>query len=418
VSRAQNNSFDQTHKIRVAHLVSHPIQYFAPVYRALASRPEIDLTVYFYSGVSLREYLDGEFGRTIKWDVPLVAGYDFYLNEKDVNRRIPLGFDRKPNWSILKKIAKGKHDVLWLHGYASVNACIALTLSRLKAVPILLRDEQTLLTPRSRLNSALKRLLLPIIFRNIHGLYLGQNNRSFFEKYGAKKLFNFRYCVDNEYLRKRHDELRPNRVEIRKRFGIQDCHPTVLFSGKLIDKKQPHLLLEAFRRVREHTKCHLLFVGDGHLHGSLTEMVVSQGIPDVHFAGFLNQTELPAAYTVADVLVLPSAYQETWGMVVNEAMNFGLPVIVSDRVGCVGDLVKPGENGYVFQSGNVPELVAALTGIVTSQDRRLEFGKRSSEIIAGYSIEASASQIVDACVRVAHRKSRDLAAIATEPSPQ
>jgi glycosyltransferase involved in cell wall biosynthesis len=390
-------------RIRVAHLVSHPIQYFVPLYRALAKRPEIDLTVYFYSGQSLREHVDSEFGRTIRWDVPLIGGYNYCLNEKDLDRRIAHGFDGKPNWSIVKQIADGEYDVVWLHGYASLNAYFAVALSRLRKIPVLLRDDQTLLTPRSPVKRFLKKVLLPPIFKNVHGLYVGESNQRFFEEYGTKSLFRFRYCVDNGYLRKRHAELRPRRAEVRASFGVTDEAPVILFSGKLIDKKKPYLLLEAFERLRKTARCHLLFAGDGALRAGLEETVTSRTIPDVHFAGFLNQTKLPFAYTAADLLALPSAYQETWGLVVNEAMNFSLPVVVSDRVGCAADLIRPGENGCIFASGDVGQLEAVLRECIWPENRRLSYGRRSAEIIEDYSIENSAAQIVNACLSATRR---------------
>ena len=195
------------------------------------------------------------------------------------------------------------------------------------------------------------------LFSQASGLYVGEQNRRYFEHFGmpAKRLFPAPHCVDNAMFREGAAALRSRRRAIRAGLGIDDAAPVVLFCGKLIDKKQPLLLVEAFARVRHHRPCWLLLVGTGELEGAIRARA-TPGIPNVLMPGFLNQTELPAAYAAADLLVLPSGLHETWGLVVNEAMNFGLPIVVSDKVGCAADLVRPGWNGFVVESGNVGAL--------------------------------------------------------------
>jgi glycosyltransferase involved in cell wall biosynthesis len=390
----------QSRKIRVAHLVSHPIQYFVPLYRALAKRPEIELTVYFFSVASLQQHADPGFGRDVTWDVPLTGGYRHAICGDASTRPLSHKPNVWPNWQILKDLARQKYDAIWLHGYASGNAWLTTALGCLTRTPILLRDEQTLLTPRSAMKLKAKKLILPLLFRNVSALYIGAANLAYFEKYGTKRKFPVSYCVDNAFFQQQRDRLAASRVDTRARFGICDSEPVILFAGKFVDKKKPLLLLDAFRLVRRDLKCHLLLVGDGPLRGQLERAVCQQAIPDVHFGGFQNQTEIPNAYTAADLFVLPSAYQETWGLVVNEAMNFRLPIIVSDRVGCAADLVEEGKNGFVFQSGDVHRLAAAIRRVVGSADLRATFGRRSADLIDAYSVDAVADQFVKACLAV------------------
>ena len=387
-------------KIRVAHLVSHPIQYFAPLYRAISQKSEIDLTVYFLSDASLREHPDLGFGRAVQWDIPLLGGYNHILCGDAQSRPIPSGFALRPNWAIMRSLLREKYDVIWIHGYNSENTWMATAIGRLFGAKVLLREEQTLLTPRSTFRRLAKQVVLPFLFRNVTGLCIGTNSQKFFEGYGTKTTFRVSYCVDNNFFRQWRDRLAPSRIEIRRRLGIATDHPVILFSGKFIDKKQPLLLLEAFRRLRRELKCYLLLTGDGPLRPELQQTIAREGIPDVILTGFLNQTELPSAYTAADLLVLPSAYHETWGLVVNEAMNFGLPIIVSDRVGCAEDLVRDGDNGFVFKSGDTEGLTHAIRQLVSSAMLRKQFGLRSSEIIGDFSIEVVCDQFVQACLAV------------------
>jgi glycosyltransferase involved in cell wall biosynthesis len=128
----------------------------------------------------------------------------------------------------------------------------------------------------------------------------------------------------------------------------------------------------------------------------MRNFVSAHRIPDVILAGFLNQSEISQAYEAADVFALASGWDETWGLVVNEAMNFGLPVVVSDKVGCAVDLVAHGENGYVFPNDRPDELAQYLTSLITDPTRRESFGRRSAEIIAPWNDDVAAQTLLEA----------------------
>ena len=381
--------------VRVAHLVSHPIHYQAPLYRELAARSEIDLTVYFYSDASVRGYRDREFGHEVQWDTPLLDGYRSRFLPSAARTGIQSRYGQRPNWDVLGEALSDGYEALWIHGYAHANAWLATAGATLKHTQVLLREEQTLLHGRPWYVDALKDTALRALFSRAYGLYIGEQNRRYFRRYGLpeSRLFPARYCVDNEYFRRRAEELRPRRDELRARFGIEEDMPVVLYVAKLIPKKAPLVLLEAFRRVRERHRCALLFVGEGELRPAV-EAAAGQ---DVHLAGFLNQSELPEAYVAADVFCLPSVLHETWGLVVNEALNFGLPVVVSDKVGCAADLVRPGWNGFVVPAGESQPLAEVLEELVTDADLRAAFGARGAELVREYSVAACADGIVEAC---------------------
>jgi glycosyltransferase involved in cell wall biosynthesis len=264
---------------------------------------------------------------------------------------------------------------------------------------VLVRDEQTLLHSRPLARRAMKALALRALYAQSSALYIGEQNRRYFAHFGmpANRMFAARYCVDNAYFQRRAAELAPQRDALRARFGIAGDRPVVLFAGKLIEKKQPLRLIEAFARVRAQTLCSLLIAGDGPLRAEAVRLVAQLNVPDVHFAGFLNQSEMPEAYGAADLFVLPSKLHETWGLVVNEAMNFALPVVVSDKVGCAADLVRSGANGFIAPHDNTSRLTGAIGALVADSDLRARFGAVSRKIIDRYSIEACADGIVAAC---------------------
>jgi glycosyltransferase involved in cell wall biosynthesis len=386
--------------VRLAHIVTHPIQYFAPLYRELERRPEVELTVFFASDFSVRGYQDPGFGREVAWDVPLLDGYRYRLLPS-ARGRVLTGDDalHKPSLDVLRAATGKSFEAVWVHGYASVNTWLAFLATRLRRRTFLVRDEPTLEHSRSRWRRALKYPVLWSVFRNSAGLYIGERNRRYLLHYGMRpdRLFPARYCVDNAFFRARLEELQPDRESLRASFGIADGAPAILFCGKFVQKKQPLQTIEAFARLRRRRPCWLLMAGDGELRAEAERLVAEREIPNVAFAGFLNQTEIARAYVAADAFVLFSSDFETWGLVVNEAMNFSLPVVVSDKVGCCEDLVRDGENGHVVPHDDVEALASALEDTLRTPERIRELGRRSREIVDEYSIEGCADGIVAAC---------------------
>jgi len=206
--------------VRVAHLVSHPIHYQAPLYRELASRPEIELTVYFYSDGSVRGYHDEEFGRVVRWDTPLLEGYRSRFLPSAARPVAQAALESSPSWDILREVLRDSYDAIWIHGYIHANAWLTALGAAGRRTRVLIRDEQTLLHGRPWYKAALKEVALRALFARSFGLFIGEENRRYFLHYGLdeERLFPTRYCVDNAFFRRRADELR--RDEARARFGL------------------------------------------------------------------------------------------------------------------------------------------------------------------------------------------------------
>jgi glycosyltransferase involved in cell wall biosynthesis len=250
-----------------------------------------------------------------------------------------------------------------------------------------------------------KGVLLRNFLRGAWALYVGAENRLYWQSYGIpdRRLFFTPHCVDNDFWSGRARDLKTNRAAIRNSFGIDDDAPVILFCGKFVPKKQPLQLLAAFFALRRELPCWLLMVGDGPLRPQIETRIRESGAGGAILPGFLNQDELPLAYTAADVFVLPSAFHETWGLVVNEAMNFGLPLVISDRVGCGKDLLKHGWNGFLFAHDDEAELVDVLGRLLRDAPMRAAFGTASAALIADYSVQACANGIVQAVCTAAGR---------------
>jgi len=219
----------------------------------------------------------------------------------------------------------------------------------------------------------------------------------FFESFGvpADKLFFAPYAVDNT----RHAEA----IRVRSSQRGAELHVRILFVGKLIEKKRPMDLLQAFHKLQRKSPdstTELWFVGSGIQQSDLEAYVFENDLQGVTFWGFQNQTRLPHFYSNADIFVLPSGYGETWGLVVNEAMCHGKPIIVSDLVGCGADLVTE-SNGFRFPHKDVHRLAEYLDKLIRDSELRSHLGRESFRIIQGYSAEVSAKNIANAVIKVA-----------------
>jgi glycosyltransferase involved in cell wall biosynthesis len=397
-SLPQRNSESKDRKLRLAYLVSHPIQYQAPLLRRIAREPDIDLTVFFGSDFSVKGYKDKGFGSIgVKWDVPLLDGYrhEFLpvLRDKAINSPTsPMNYGIA---SRLKGVTgKPAFDALWVHGYASVNTLHGMTAARALGIPVLLRAESWL-GDRERTGAKLvaKQLFFRALGQMIDGvLSIGSLNAAYWRYYLGDEfpLFPMPYAVDNEYFQKRSHEAIAHREELRAELALSSSRPVILFASKLRKRKRAIDLLEAYTRLSPglgaEPEPYLVIVGDGEERTSLEQRARETGFKSIRFCGFRNQSELPRFFDLATVFVLPSQH-EPWGLIVNEAMNAGRAVIVSDEVGCQRDLITDGVEGTVFPAGNVEALTDALRRTLATPETAPSMGRRALERIQGWSFE-------------------------------
>lgn len=351
----------------------------------------VDLDVVYARAES--RFYDPEFGRELVWDVPLLEGY----RHTALNSQMPAGSPRQLRRlfraQVLEQVRRLNPGALWIHGWSDPYALAFWDAAARLGKPLLLRGDTCLdSVAGGRLRHLLHRCYYSYRFRRVAVcLAIGTQNRRLYETYGVprERIFDMPYAVDNAFFQQRVAEARPQREALRSRLGLEPGSPLVLFCGKLIGLKGVGLLLEAMQRLRttwgaDRPQPQVLLAGDGELRAEL-EAWCQRYLPGcVHFLGFQNQSELPALYDLADVFVLPSN-KEAFGLVVNEAMNAGKPVLASDRVGCWPDLVHPGVNGDVFPAGDAAALAAALRPFLLDPALRARAGQASLEIINRWS---------------------------------
>jgi glycosyltransferase involved in cell wall biosynthesis len=384
-------------KVRLAYLVSHPIQYQAPLLRCISREPDIDLTVFFGSDFSVRGYKDEGFGVGVKWDVPLLDGYrhEFLPAIRDnatASVMSPL------NHGILSRLrgAKGeaRFDVLWVHGYSTVNAMHGMLAAKSLGIPVLLRAESWL---RDRERSGVKLAAKQLFFNLLKGLVdgilpIGTLNAEYWRYYMGEDfpLFLMPYAVDNDYFQQRSLEARKGRVELLRELNLDPSRPVILFASKLQSRKRCEDLVAAYRNlspalgIEPHP--YLVIVGDGEERAALERQAGDTGFDSIRFCGFRNQSELPRFFDIATVFVLPSRH-EPWGLIVNEVMNAGRAVIVSDDVGCQPDLITDGVEGCIFPVGNVDALTHALGRVLTTPETAVLMGERGLQRIRRWGFE-------------------------------
>lgn len=390
--------------MRVAYFLTHPIQYQSPLIRHV-SAAGVDVEVVYATDAGSRTYFDPGFGQEVCWDVPLLEGYPHRI----LNREEPTGSHAAQQAHFERQISalldEERFDAVWVHGWAHPFTQAAWRQARSRKIPLLLRGETFLGCVRGgKLRRLAHRLVFSRKFREVSAfLSVGKLNRQLYQAYGVpeSKIFSMPYVVDNAFFQKRCQEAAPNREKLRAELGIEPGRRVILFCGKLIDVKDPGTLIRAVgklvkpERQGNHvltsaaTAPVLLMVGDGELRPSLEKLAQETASGRVKFLGFQNQTELPALYDLCDVFVLPSRF-EPWGLVVNEVMNAGKPVIVSDQVGSGPDLVMPGGNGGVFRAGDAADLADQLRPWLLDAERRAQGGAASLKRINAWGFEACA----------------------------
>ena len=375
-------------KFRVLLLCSHPTQYGSPMWRRFAKHPNLDVLVAYCGMQGVQGHIDPGFGVEVAWDVPLLDDYPWVQIKNISPISSSSNFFRLINPGIWKLIRTGKFDAIAMFtGYMCTSFWIALAAAKLSGVPVMYGTDTTTLQPVDgrTWKIGLKRWFWPRLFRMADVVMAPSSGTVALMRslnIPDEKIQLTPNVVDNDWWIGRTKQA--DRLEVRKRWSVPEQAVIILFSAKLQPWKRPMDLLRAFARIPA-VNLYLVFVGDGPLRRDLESEAQSLGVAErVRFLGFVNQSGLPAAYSAADVLVLPSEY-EPFGVVVNEAMLCGCCPVVSDRVGARFDLVRDGETGFTFRGSDVEDLTRVLIGIVSDSTTLKRISNAALERIGGWS---------------------------------
>jgi glycosyltransferase involved in cell wall biosynthesis len=404
-------------RFRVLAVATHPVQYQAPLFRRMASRSDVDLQVAYCSLRGAEAAQDPEFGQVVKWDVPLLEDYSWVeVPNRGSGRERFFGLRNTGLWKLVRE---GKFDAVLCHvSYRRATFWIAYFAARSSGAAFLFGTDATMLTPRDARSwkIKLKKLLWPKFFGLADQVIApSSGTRDLMLSLGIseERVTLTPYTVDNDWWMQRSSHI--DRESVRASWGGSTNDSVVLFCAKLQPWKRPLDLLRAFAKLNL-ANARLVFAGSGPLRAQLESEAAELGIASrVRFLGFVNQSQLPAVYGSADVMVLPSEY-EPFAVVVNEAMCCGCPVIASDRVGAARDLVAPLNPELVFRCGDIDALVVALRKALADRARLHALSDSALAHIQTWSPDRNIAATVEAIGRAVSRMHSRRAASNPEPA--
>lgn len=398
----------------LAILTTHPIQYNAPFFKLLAERGVVGVRVFYTWPQAIEGFEDPDFGVQVKWDLPLLEGYDYELVENTSEHPSSKSYGGIVTPGLIDRITQYAPDAILVFGWKLKGHLQVMRHFKGK-VPIWFRGDSTLLDfpfrhlsdikevggangVKGYLKFQLRKFLLTWVYSHVDKVfYTGTHNRQYFEAHGLKgrQLVFAPHAIDNNRFSKGLDAEASHKLDLwRQHLGFEADDFIVLYCGKFEPKKNPMLLLSAFESLQvDHPEMRvkLLFVGNGVLEPAIREKSALN--PSIRLEPFQNQSMMPLVYRICNLYCLPSqGPNETWGLAVNEAMACGCPVLVSHRVGCAVDLATQWPH-QVFESGNKEALKKA---IVTAYQQR---GQIDSTIIQRQIEPWSFSAIAEALER-------------------
>lgn len=373
---------------RLAIVVSHPIQYYAPWFRHLTAAG-LPVRVFYLWDFGVTRQRDPGFGTTFAWDVDLLSGYEHEFVPNCSSRPGTEHFSGLNNPTLTARLKAWDPRAILVFGYKYRSHLSLIAWAGRQRIPLIFRGDSHLLG-RPDLG-IIKQWALRLLYSRFAAfLYVGRANRAYFESFRvpAKNLFFAPHCVNAAHFHA--DEMtRAAAGALRSELALADRR-VVLFAGKLVPAKQPLPLMEAFLKVADRSHA-LVYVGDGPEKAALHQLAATRPDACIRFLPFANQSEMPARYLLADVFALPSiGLYETWGLAVNEAMHMGVPCLVTDLVGCQQDLVTDGVTGWVAPAGDQPalerKLAEALRAVATDRE---SWREAAMARVSGYSYAAA-----------------------------
>jgi glycosyltransferase involved in cell wall biosynthesis len=393
-------------KLRVLTISSHPIQYGAPLFRLMAKHPKLDFQVAYCSlrGAESAGY-DPEFGADVQWDVPLLDGYKWtHIPNRGSGAEKFWAWRNTGLWDFIRQ---ANFDAVISHvGYVRATFWIAYFAARSVGIPFIFGTDASRIEPRdeSKLKLAAKKIIWPAVF-SLAGQVLTASSAGRDMMIGlgfpADRVSMTLDTVDNDWWLSQANAV--NREEARRSLGFQPHEKIILFCAKLQPWKRPMDLLRAFSSAAI-PNSKLVFAGDGAQRAELEKETSACNLSGkVQFFGFVNQSQLPKLYKSSDLMVIPSRY-EPFGLVVNEAMLCNCPVIASDRVGAVRDLITHSETGYLYRCDDANALAVLLQSVLGNPAQLQSVRQNALQRIRTWTPQASADALVQAVEQALARK--------------
>lgn len=379
-------------KVALIHNIMSP--YRIPLFNELAKNSMIDIVVYFESKSE----------KNREWDV---------INSDLINYKILPGFTLEIgkdvyyhiNPTIVKELFYGDYDVIISSGYSTFTAQITFLISKLFKKPFILWSGTTVNEPTKYKLFSLPMIKFIVKYTDAYIAY-GTNAKEYLIQLGAQKdkVFASFNTVDTTFFGEQCVKCKSKKTSLKNKFGINHEN-IILYVGQLIERKGVNYLLKAHEKLSDKHDVGLVLVGNGNQKQELMKLCKDNAIDNVYFIDFVQKDALTQYYAIADVFVLPST-EEVWGLVINEAMACGLPVISTEKVGASIDLIEQGVNGYVVPASDSDRLYESLKMILSDSKLKYSMGKASEEIINDFTISHAAKGFVRAIDFVCKQSSK------------
>jgi glycosyltransferase involved in cell wall biosynthesis len=364
----------------------------------LAERKNIELKVFYTWSQSVEGVkFDPGFGKNIKWDLPLLDGYDHIFSKNVSSSPGSHHYKGIDNPFLIQEIIKWKPNALLVYGWSFKSHLKAMRYFKGK-IPVLFRGDSTLLDEKPGFKKLIRRALLKFIYSYVDiALYAGNANKAYFKAHGLKEneLFFMPHAIDNNRFANS-----PNNSKLasglREELKMPKDALVFLFAGKLDENKNATLLLNAFNSVKNESS-YLLITGNGNAEINLK--ATFSKMSNIRFLDFQNQQMMPALYATANVFVLPSK-SETWGLAINEAMAAGNAIVISSTCGAAFNLVENYKNGFVFKTEDIGSLKKCLQYFIENPTAAFNMGRVSAEMVKYYSYENDCIAVENALAAV------------------
>jgi glycosyltransferase involved in cell wall biosynthesis len=377
-------------RCRLAVVASHPIQYQSPLWRGLAKNGlEVDVLYLAHHGTGAT--VDADFGRSVRWDSDLFSGFN--------SRFLPLQFPAPPgsfftgaSGTAASAILRGHYDAILVSGYSNVGYLVSWMAGRISRTPVYVRAETVSWSTKRAAGAsplrhrAVERVLRPLL-RSYRGAFpIGEDSEAFYREMGVDpgRLTRVPYGVDNRWFaRPAPDAIAEKRAEL----GCGPDDLVVMHAGKLIERKRPEQAIRVAAELRRRgARAKAVLVGSGPLETSVRTTMD----PEDSLLGFANQSQMPLLYAAADVVLVPSTY-ETWGLVVNEALAAGTPVLSSAHVPAAVEMTRSTDVVQVFPSMDAASWADAC--LLLHQRDRESLAQEAMACVAPYDVEKAASTV-------------------------
>jgi glycosyltransferase involved in cell wall biosynthesis len=382
-------------RIRALIIAKHPVYYTVPIFRAMAADERIDLKVLYLDDISLREVFHAEINAFFKPDQDLLSGYEnsFVKNIgayfKGVSR---ISFFSHLNPDAVTQVIRSRANYVLVHGYDKLTLWLVLLAARLSGKKVFFRGEVTdklvpTVTRLGRAKEFIRNLLVRIYLANCQAVFFScTGNKIHLSRFlrDERKLFAFPCAVDNRFHVEQYRLLINQRDKIRASFGMLENDTVIIFPARITERKRPLDLIEAVAKLNR-SNLIILFVGDGPLCKNIESRADELKVR-IKLTGHIQPNKMPIYYIAADIFTLLSDYDPS-PKALNEAMNYRLPLIVSNVAGTAFDLVHEGHNGYIVKVGDINDISSKLEKLIDCP-RLADMGNRSLEIVNAWSIDA------------------------------